>query len=195
MGMIGLYFRGWSVSFQTGFARRFPNLPAIEDTPVTATSNMLDPLTATVTIASIVQLGCTIAKKLYSFVISVVDAPEEIRSLVSGLYSLNTSLCQIQTLLMNPSFSDMHSTEQLNGLQEVLTNCGCVYDQLQSRANKAGKSLEGMGEIKKLWIDVKWVFQEDKLDALLLSLESEKNSLILIINTLTMFVPWPPNRD
>lgn len=193
--MIGLYFRGWSVSFQTGFARRFPNLPAIEDTPVTATSNMLDPLTATVTIASIVQLGCTIAKKLYSFVISVVDAPEEIRSLVSGLYSLNTSLCQIQTLLMNPSFSDMHSTEQLNGLQEVLTNCGCVYDQLQSRANKAGKSLEGMGEIKKLWIDVKWVFQEDKLDALLLSLESEKNSLILIINTLTMFVPWPPNRD
>jgi hypothetical protein len=146
-----------------------------------------EPVSTTLTIAKLVDTGCKIAKLLYSFISSVVEAPNEIRSLVSSLYSLNTSLCQIQSLLLDPRFTSMHGTEAITGLEDVLGNCVRVYSHLQEKADAAETVLNGDSRAKRLWVDVKWVFQDGEVGGLLTSLEREKATLALIINTMSLY--------
>lgn len=147
-----------------------------------------DPLSVAAGIASLIDIGGRVAKELYTFISSIMEAPNEIRSLVSSLYSLNTSLCEIQSLLLSPSFAAVHTVEQMKNLEDVVTNCARVFTDLQSKSTRAAKTLDGTNKLKKLWIDVKWVFDEEKIEDLLRSLEREKSNLMMIINALNLYV-------
>ena len=146
-----------------------------------------EPITTALTIIKLIDTGCRVAKLLYSFIASVVEAPNEIRSLVSSLYLLNTSLCQIQALLLDPSFGSVHGNEAIAGLEEVLANCVRVYSHLQPQVDNAQKVLDGDSRVKRLWVDVKWVFEDGAIESLLASLEREKATLMLIINTMSLY--------
>lgn len=145
-----------------------------------------EPVTTAITVAKLIDTGGKIAMKLYSFITAIVEAPDHIRAVVSGLYALNTSLCQIQTLLLEPSFGTMHSEIQLKELEDVLQDCVRAYSRLEPKAEKASKVLEGNSKVKKLWVDVKWVFDGDTIEEMLRSLEGAKSSLTLIVNTFTL---------
>jgi hypothetical protein len=152
-----------------------------------------EPATTALTIIKLIDTGCKIAKLLYSFIASVIEAPNEIRSLVSSLYSLNKSLCQIQSLLLDPSFGSVHGTDTISGLEEVLANCVRVYSHLHPKVDKAQTVLDGDSRVKRLWVDVKWVFGDSDIESLLASLEREKATLMLIINTMSLYVPTNDN--
>jgi len=139
------------------------------------------------TVAKAIDLGAKIAMKLYTFISAVVDAPDEIRRVARGLWSVNLSLCQVQTLLLEPAFGRMHSEEDLNGMEAILQSCLLAYSELEPTAESALKTIEGDSKVKKWWVDVQWVFKADTVDKLLTTLEREKQSLSTIIEIFTLY--------
>jgi hypothetical protein len=62
---------------------------------------MSDPLSVAASVAGLISLGAATSKLFYQCVASIIDAPKEIQTITSSLYSVNIALCQIQTLLLD----------------------------------------------------------------------------------------------
>lgn len=139
------------------------------------------------TVAKAIDIGAKIAMKLYAFIKAVVDAPDEIRKVASGLWSLNLSLCQVQGLLLDPAFGTMHDEKDLNDLGAILQSCLQIYTELEPKVEGAYKTIQGDSKLKKLWVDVKWVFETDSFDRFMLTLDREKHNLSTLINVFTLY--------
>jgi hypothetical protein len=146
---------------------------------------MSDPLSVASGVAGLICLGSTAGKLFYSFFMSTIGAPSSARSLASALFSLNTSLGQVQEVLLDPNFIQHSNDQDVVALENCLTRCTGLFNGIESRVRKSGLAEQEQGKGKKAWESVKWVFKEGYMEETLRSIADEKSTLSLVLDTFT----------
>jgi cell division control protein 24 len=145
---------------------------------------MADPLSVAASVAGLISLGAATSKLVYQFVSSVIDAPKEVRAIISSLYSVNIALCQIQTLLLDQVFAAQTANEDLVDLERSVTSCVASFSIVEKELKGVSHAGSEQLTAKKLWHQVKQVFEKEAMQNALLHLETEKGTLQLIMTTL-----------
>ena len=65
---------------------------------------MTDPFSIAAGVAALVAMAGATSKTFYQFFRSIYNAPDAVRELATGLYTLNVALCQLQQSLLDPIF-------------------------------------------------------------------------------------------
>jgi hypothetical protein len=146
---------------------------------------MSDPLSVASGVAGMICLGSSASKLFYSFFTSTVGAPSSVRSLASALFSLNTSLGQVQEVLLDPKFIQQSNDQDIFALENCLTRCAELFSGVDCRIRKSGLAEHQQGKARKAWESVKWVFREDDVEEVLRRVEGEKATLALVLETFT----------
>ncbi|KAF2195710.1 hypothetical protein K469DRAFT_758514 [Zopfia rhizophila CBS 207.26] len=145
---------------------------------------MSDPLSAAGSVAGLITLGAATSKLVYQFVSSVVDAPKEVRAITNSLYGVNIALCQIQTLLLDQAFAVHTTSEDLTDLEHTVSSCVASFSVVEKELNSVSHAGSKMLTVKKLWHQVKHVFEKEAMRDALAHLETEKGTLQLVLAAL-----------
>ena len=143
---------------------------------------MSDPLSVAAGVAGLIALAGTISKSFYQFFRSIHDAPPIARDLTSVLYTLNIALSQIQGSLLRPDFVSVADDEQLEAIQNCLTSCTATFDMVRTRVEASGLAVNDQPVLKKGWASVKASFNEEQMQDCLRRVESEKTTLLLVVD-------------
>lgn len=143
---------------------------------------MLDILATAAGVAGLIALAGTTSKSFYQFFCSIHDAPSIARELTSALYTLNIALSQIQGSLIHPNFVSGADDAQLEAIQNCLTSCTAAFDTVRTRVEASGLATSELPVIKKAWASVKASFSEEQMQDCLRRMESEKMTLLLVVD-------------
>jgi hypothetical protein len=111
-------------------------------------TSMSDPLSVASGVAGLICLGGTVSKLFYSFFMSTIGAPSSARSLASALFSLNTSLGQVQEVLLNQEFVQQANDLDILALEQCLTRCAELFSGIEYTVKKSGLVEQGQGNAK-----------------------------------------------
>ena len=142
---------------------------------------MSDPLSIAAGVAGLIALAGTTSKLFYQFFRSIHDAPSIARDLTSTLYTLNIALSQIQGSLLRPDFVSVADDEQLKAIQNCLKSCTATFDMVRTRVEASGLAVNDQPVLKKGWASVKASFNEEQMQDCLRRVESEKTTLLLVV--------------
>jgi hypothetical protein len=148
---------------------------------------MLDPLSTAASVAGLIALAGTISKSLYQFFCSIYDAPSIARELTSALYTLNIALSQIQGSFIHANFVAVADDTQLEAIQNCLTSCTAAFDMIRTRVDASGLATSDSPVIKKAWASVKASFNEEQMQDCLRRIESEKTTLLLVVDIFSAY--------
>jgi len=143
---------------------------------------MADPLSIAAGVAGLVALAGTVSKTFYQFFASIHDAPASVRDLATALVTLNIALGQVQENLLNPRFVADADDEYIASLQRSLEGCTALFSEVQTKVDRSGLSANQISTVKKAWESVKWSFQEEEIASCLRRVETEKSTLLLVVD-------------
>lgn len=147
---------------------------------------MADPLSIAASVAGLVALAGTVSNKVFLFFSSIIDAPENARVLVSALYSLNVTLGQVQTNLLDSRFVADHDGEDFKALHVCLISCTAILSELEHKVHNSGFGEVTRGRATRLWDAAQWSYTDDELAEYLRRVEAEKSTLSIAIEAFTM---------
>ncbi|KAK6359876.1 hypothetical protein TWF696_001005 [Orbilia brochopaga] len=145
---------------------------------------MSDPLSVAGSVAGLITIAAATSKLVYQFVSSVVDAPKEVQAITSSLYGMNIALCQIQTLLLDLSYSAQRSTRDLSDLERSIASGVAAFSVVDEELNGVLKATSKQLTVNRVWHQFKYVFEKESVRDALARLEEEKATLQLILTTL-----------
>ena len=103
-----------------------------------------------------------------------------------SMYSLNNAISQLQELLLDESLAEVGSEDQHRLLEESLNNCKRLFEKLDKRIQKTALTRSDQALPRRAWESVKLSFNENKMQELRQSLESEKNTLLLAVQDISL---------
>ncbi|SLM40333.1 hypothetical protein LPUS_11089 [Lasallia pustulata] len=147
---------------------------------------MTDPLSIAASVASLVAFAGAISKEVFQFFSSIKNAPENARVLVSALYSLNVTLGQVQTNLLDSRFVADHDGEDFKALNVCLVNCTAILSELERKVQKSGLGEATKARPTRLRDAVQWSYTDDEIAEYLRRVEAEKGTLSIALEAFTM---------
>ena len=116
---------------------------------------MSDPLSIAASVAGLLALTGTVSKSVFQFVTSIKDAPEDARTLVRSLYTLNVVFGQIQQNTLDPDFISETDDKDVEELQRCLANCTSLFTQLQKKVEARTRHMSR--QLKDITITLQWL--------------------------------------
>ncbi|KAL4804646.1 hypothetical protein BDV18DRAFT_161741 [Aspergillus unguis] len=145
---------------------------------------MTDPLSVSASVAGLISICAGSTKLVFRFVTSIVDAPKEVRATIASLNGLNIALCQIQNLLLDLTYSTETEVDDLESLEQSVESCVGFFSVVDRDLQSVSHAAEEDFTAKKLWHQVKHVFEKESLQDALAGLEAQKETLSLVLTTL-----------
>ena len=142
---------------------------------------MADPFSIAAGVAALIALTGATSKTFYQVFRSIYNAPDAVRELATGLYTLNVALCQLQQSLLDPIFVRVGDDEQITAIGECLVNCTATFDKIRVRIEASGLASNEQTIHKKAWEAVKASFNEEEMRDCLNRVEREKTTLTLVL--------------
>ena len=145
---------------------------------------MTDPVSVAASVAALISLGAATSTLFYQFTSSIIDAPQDVHAITSSLYGVNIALCQIQRLLLDLTYVSQTRAADLNNLEGSISGCVKFFNIVHRELQKVCSATAEQVTIKRVWHQVKYVFQKEKVRGALTRLESEKSTLQIVMNAL-----------
>ncbi|CZR67888.1 uncharacterized protein PAC_17787 [Phialocephala subalpina] len=146
---------------------------------------MADPLSIASGVAGLICLAGSVSKLFYNFYSSVAGAPENARDLASALFALNSSLSQVQEVLLDRNFVKETKDKDVDALENCLKRCTKLFSDVEANVGRSGLAEPNQGLAKKSWESVKWSYSEEEIEKALRMIAGEKAYLSLILDAFT----------
>ncbi|KAK8067373.1 hypothetical protein PG997_014120 [Apiospora hydei] len=143
---------------------------------------MADPLSIAASIAGVVTLADLVFGRLYKYVKTARDAPNEVKELaamVNDLGGLLNSLARLARALQGETFD-------VSLRMQHADTCSFILSKLDKIFQKADKDLEKSGQLDKFQRKLKWPFSTSQIKEYVSELSIHKESMSLALSADSM---------
>jgi len=134
---------------------------------------MTDPLSITVSIASIATLGIQMIIFTEGFISDCRNAPSEVLKLTSEMQEIGTVLGRLAEFSQGPGLDALLPQQLMDDLRPILESCMLLFERTQRIVGKLNKgTLVGSALARFLW-----VVNEKKLEKLRIEISEHKLTL------------------
>ncbi|KAL4784782.1 hypothetical protein BJX76DRAFT_356767 [Aspergillus varians] len=104
---------------------------------------MPDPFSVSASVVGLISFCADSSKLLFRFITSILDAPNEVRGIITSLKGLDIALRQIQNLLLDLTYSSETAPDDLDDLEQSVALLGIVERDLGSSVKTTGLEMPG----------------------------------------------------
>ncbi|KAI9668193.1 MAG: hypothetical protein M1821_001013 [Bathelium mastoideum] len=134
-------------------------------------------------VVQIVGLGTKLSFSFYKLASTVSSATTDLSRVAKGVNLFCLMLKQMGLALKEDRTQEpIHSAEALETVQEIIQQCGGVFDELQSMLKKCGWEGDDM-ELSRLQ-KIRWTVKKPRIEYVLAHLDSLKLTLAVMMQTL-----------
>lgn len=143
---------------------------------------MADPVSIIGTVAGLITLAGAAGKHFKIAYTTFTEAQSVLESIENEVTSIVTVATELENCLRSPN--SLHNVSHLSAVQGVITETSNTLIAIQGGLSK----LHCAGSSKRKWKRGRWLWKKEETDALVQRLQHHKNSLVLGLSLLGMYV-------